>query len=202
MAQKPKSSHPNMPPELRKYLVPTEKVIFHLHRHWVALFRPVIASAAGLLVVVLLQVVLPDKIMMLGYLTAVAWLGILGWLAYEAFDWRREHFVATDKRLILVHGIFVRKVAMMPMGKVTDMRYDRTVPGKVFGYGVFIMESAGQVQALSKINFLPNPDENYRKLSAVLFPPAKRRHAETLIAASTGSQLPITEPEPAWWRRP
>ena len=44
---------------------------------------------------------------------------------------------------------------MMPLAKVTDMSFQRTAVGQILGYGEFIVESAGQDQALRNVRFLP-----------------------------------------------
>ena len=49
---------------------------------------------------------------------------------------------------------------MMPLIKVTDMSYNRSVPGRILGYGRFVMESAGQDQALREVNWVPDPDQH------------------------------------------
>jgi hypothetical protein len=102
---------------------------------------------------------------------------------------------------MLVHGRLTRKVDIMPMTKVTDMRDDRSVIGMIFGYGVFILESAGQDQALSRINFIPEPDLHYQQISAVIFAPTQQQPPSRLSPAATGSLVPISEPDRAWWRR-
>jgi hypothetical protein len=66
-------------------------------------------------------------------------------------------------------------VAIMPLSKVTDMTYERTLFGRILGYGVFVMESAGQDQALSRIGYLPSPDVLYHDVSALLFGPKLMR---------------------------
>jgi uncharacterized membrane protein YdbT with pleckstrin-like domain len=123
-------------------------------------------------------------------------------LAERVFAWRHEVFLATNSRLMLVHGLATRKVDIMPMAKVTDMRYDRSLLGQIFGYGVFILESAGQDQALSRINFIPQPDMHYQLISAVIFAPNQKRAGDKMVPSTTGSRVPISEPERAWWRRP
>ena len=45
--------------------------------------------------------------------------------------------MATDKRFLLFFGFIRRKVAMMPLLKVTDMTYDRSLLGRIVGYGTF-----------------------------------------------------------------
>src|SRR5262245_38739503 len=81
--------------------------------------------------------------------------------AWNFADWWVEKFIVTDKRVLLVTGIAYRNVAIMPLVKVTDLTYHRSGIGMMFGYGKFVVESAGQDQALSKINFIPNPEKLY-----------------------------------------
>ena len=60
---------------------------------------------------------------------------------------------------------------MMPLLKVTDMTYDRSLLGRVVGYGKFMLESAGQDQALSTIDHVPDADTHYRAICTQLFGP-------------------------------
>ena len=57
----------------------------------------------------------------------------------------------------------------MPMTKLTDMSYKRSTIGVLLGYGTFVLESAGQDQALSRIDFVPRPDQLFREISELLF---------------------------------
>jgi uncharacterized membrane protein YdbT with pleckstrin-like domain len=193
--------HPGAPKELDKYLIPTEQIIFLTRRHWVVISKPVASVFAGLIFVGFLSQQLSGQAMPVFEIVLWLWVALLAFTIWKMVDWWREIFLATDRRLMLVHGIVTRKVDIMPMGKVTDMRYDRTVTGKVLGYGVFVMESAGQDQALSTINFIPNSDLHYKQISEVIFAPSQRRLGDKMVPASTGSKIPISEPEQAWWRR-
>jgi hypothetical protein len=76
-------------------------------------------------------------------------------------DWYYDRFVLTNKRIMEVSGIVTRKVAMMPLGRVTDMAYNQSVLGRMLNYGTFIVESAGQDQALREISTLPRPNALY-----------------------------------------
>jgi membrane protein YdbS with pleckstrin-like domain len=189
----------NVPKEVSRYLIPTEGIIFLLHRHWIVLAEPVLTAFAGLCVLLFVSLHTSGTLVKI---LLVIWFGLLIRAVFYYFEWHHEVFLATGSRLMLVHGLVTRKVDIMPMTKVTDMRYDRSFPGKLFGYGVFILESAGQDQALSRINFIPDPDTHYKQISAVLFAPPQRRLPDRMAPAATGSQVPISEPERAWWRRP
>jgi hypothetical protein len=56
----------------------------------------------------------------------------------------------------------------MPLTRVTDMTYQRSLLGRILGYGDLIVESAGQDQALSRIEHLPRPDDFYRTITSLV----------------------------------
>ena len=85
--------------------------------------------------------------------------------------WREDWFVVTDRRLLMRTGLVTRRVAMMPLMKVTDMSYSRPPAGRVLGYGEIVIESAGQDQALRRIRHLPDPDVLYLEICELLFGP-------------------------------
>jgi hypothetical protein len=59
---------------------------------------------------------------------------------------------------------------MMPLAKVTDMSFKRTIAGRMLGYGEFVLESAGQEQALSNVPYLPYPEQLYLEVCEMIFP--------------------------------
>jgi hypothetical protein len=46
-------------------------------------------------------------------------------------------------------GIITTKVLMMPIGKVTDLTYERPLMGRILGYGTMIMENRAFCASLS-----------------------------------------------------
>ena len=102
------------------------------------------------------------------------WLILVVRLAWKLLEWRNEWFVATDKRLLMTYGLFTHRVAMMPLRKVTDMNYGRSVIGRILGYGTFTLESAGQEQAMHRISWVPHPDDTYRDICEIIFGPDGR----------------------------
>jgi uncharacterized membrane protein YdbT with pleckstrin-like domain len=105
----------------------------------------------------------------------IVWGGYLSVLLYflqRVAAWQATYFTVTDSRMILVSGFAVRKVSMMPLARVTDMSFQRSALGRLLGYGEFIVESAGQDQALRTIDFLPYPDQLYLEVCGLIFPDA------------------------------
>ena len=58
---------------------------------------------------------------------------------------------------------------MMPLAKVTDMSFQRSAMGRILGYGKFILESAGQDQALTRVDHLPYPEQLYLEVCGLIF---------------------------------
>jgi membrane protein YdbS with pleckstrin-like domain len=99
----------------------------------------------------------------------LAWLVLVIRLLFRIYQWLEDYFVVTSARLLLATGVFKKSVNMMPLGKVTDMRFERSPAGRLFGYGTFIVESAGQDQALRNINHLPYPEQLYIEVCGLIF---------------------------------
>ena len=98
------------------------------------------------------------------------WLLLLIRFVWKVAEWSVDYFVVTSKRMLLTTGLITRKVAMMPLGKVTDMSFQRSLLGRMLGYGEFILESAGQDQALSTVEYIPYPETLYLEVCQMLFP--------------------------------
>ncbi len=91
------------------------------------------------------------------------------WLVWMIGDWFFEEIVVTNRRVLLITGILTRKVAIMPLIKITDLTFEQSLLGRMLDYGTFVFESAGQDQALSRIDNLAHPLQRYREVSALLF---------------------------------
>jgi membrane protein YdbS with pleckstrin-like domain len=156
-------------PNLQRFLLEGERVVVDVRQHWGVIALPVLYTLAGLFVTMWVDA----RIRVDGGIFARAlwllWFVLLGWMVFQVAQWRHDRFIATDKRLLLNYGLFTQKVAMMPLIKVTDMSYQRSVPGRIFGYGRFILESAGQDQALRRVDWVPHPDVTYRIICTEIF---------------------------------
>jgi len=111
----------------------------------------------------------------------IIWIGVMLWVLWAVVEWYYDRFVLTNKRIMLITGIVSRNVAMMPLARVTDMKYTQTPLGRVLGYGTFEIESAGQDQALRRVENLPNPTDLYLQVVEEMYEPeasdARRRPA-------------------------
>ncbi|MDR1998570.1 MAG: PH domain-containing protein, partial [Frankiaceae bacterium] len=155
-------------PLITGYLIDSETHAIEFRHHWAFLTKPLLTTGAfwsGGLIALGLTVHVP--------ILRATWvfflLFSLGWLGWYVVEWWFERFVITNRRVLLLSGVFTKKLAIMPLAKVTDLTYERTFPGRLLGYGTFIMESAGLHEALNKIEYLPAPAAIYHEVSRLLF---------------------------------
>jgi uncharacterized membrane protein YdbT with pleckstrin-like domain len=152
-----------------EYLLPTERRVIRVRRHWSFVAWDVFEAAALLAVAVMVSYLLPvDSGIFQNILWYAALLVVLRF-AYVVVDWWVERIVVTDKRFMLITGVFTTRVAMMPISKVTDLTYERSATGRLFGFGTLVVESAGQIQALNRIEYLPRPERVYDAISELVF---------------------------------
>lgn len=159
---------------LERYLLDDETPVVATRQHWAKLVEPVASALLGLLLVSAVSAPLERELGQVTSLLWWLWFALLARALWRLLEWRNEWFVATDRRLLLTYGMITHKVAMMPLRKVTDMNYGRSLMGRLLGYGRFVLESAGQDQAMREINWLPDPDEKYRRICATIFGPEGR----------------------------
>ncbi|MEV4759012.1 PH domain-containing protein [Micromonospora sp. NPDC049559] len=155
-----------------RYLFPTERYRGEWKRHWIHLATPLLVGIAATFVLGYLSGFLAGQDV--GALTTVAvilWFAVMGWVAWRVADWFYDRFILTNKRVMVVNGIITRQVAMMPLARVTDMKYEQSPLGRTLNYGTFVLESAGQEQALREIKHLPNPNELYLRVVEEMYEP-------------------------------
>jgi hypothetical protein len=166
-----------------RYLGVDEQIVTVDRRHVAVLLRP--ASHALLAIAVSGVVGLvtspregADLIDTLLGLVAIFFAARLAWRMWE---WWVDRIVVTDRRIFEVSGIVTRKVASMPLAKVTDMTYQRSLLGRLLGYGDFVVESPGQRQGIYRINHLRKPDDFYRTVTSLVTASSheERREAAT-----------------------
>lgn len=90
--------------------------------------------------------------------------------AWRALEWWNEIIIATDEQLGVNKGIIRTTESVTPITPVTQWNFDRTVGGRLLGYGTFRVQSAGH--GAETIKYLPK--DVYDAISE-LFEKAKRR---------------------------
>lgn len=151
-------------------LFPTERYRGEWTPHWSRLAKNI--AFAGFVAVL---AVLAAARQLHGGIEALAVVAVLLFFAlrvvYVLLERRFARFVITNKRIMVTAGVITRQVAMMPLLRVTDMKYEQSPVGRLLDYGSFKIESAGRRHALQVIQDLPDPAELYRRVVEEMYEP-------------------------------
>jgi hypothetical protein len=158
-----------LPAEMYRYLAKTEGSALGGQIHEAVMIFPLASLVAGTVAIFTFYTRLPDSADGAKTLLGLAEAALVAWVLWSWLEWNRDLIFVTPYRIIKMHGIVTRKVEMMPIQKVTDMSYIKTPIGMLLGYGTFVVESAGQDQALRVIRFVPDADKTYQYLQDRLF---------------------------------
>ena len=162
-----------VPNAVNKYLLPHEHQVITVRKHPAVLLRPISIILAGLVIAAVVSTTVAQHNAGVVGFVWIVWAVLLLWLVFKVLEWSQDYFIVTSRRMLLATGIITRKVAMMPLVKVTDMSFQRSTMGRLLGYGEFILESAGQEQALRVVDFLPYPEQLYLEVCGLIFPGRK-----------------------------
>jgi len=158
-----------VPASVNRYLLPHERQVITVHQHPAVLIMPILETLVGLAIAGWLSDSLAHGNGTAILVIWVLWGLVLVRLAVKVCEWSVNYFVVTSQRMLLSTGIVTHKVNMMPLSKVTDMSFQRSATGRILGYGEFIVESAGQDQALRNVRFLPYPEQLYLEVCGLIF---------------------------------
>jgi membrane protein YdbS with pleckstrin-like domain len=158
-----------VPTSVNRFLLPNERQVITVHQHPAILIRPIFWVLIGLAVAGWLSSFFTHGNGIALLIIWILWGVLFLNLAVKVWEWAVTYFVVTSQRFVLTTGVITRNVNMMPLAKVTDMTFQRSAGGRILGYGKFILESAGQDQALTNVDYLPYPEQLYLEVCGLIF---------------------------------
>jgi hypothetical protein len=153
-------------PAVQSRLRAGEFEVDRVSKHWVAYWR-VMAEALGFVLCCGLYL---DSSVAAGWI--FAWLGaaVLVHALWLFACLQSDVFVITNRRVFRIQGPLGRKFATLPATRIVDYSVNQSVLGRMFGYGHFYFESAGQDQALHEIRYVSDPTGRSDKIQDVVQP--------------------------------
>lgn len=157
-------------------LLPEEKIVLKLRKHWVILARDTIGTILlaffPLIVLAIVQVAAPQFSSFDGYLPFMSFASIL-WLlliflalAVIWTDYYLDLWIVTDKRIISVDQIslFNRKVTTLSHERIQEIIVkEENIIQAFFKYGTLDIETASPTDGDATMEGIPHP-ENVRKI--------------------------------------
>ena len=151
----------------QKLLNPGEKIVVSTRTHPKALIWPLFQLVVLLAAGVAFQVFVTDN----GTALLVVWVVIavlvLWRVLWPGLDWLTSSYTITNRRLITRHGILTRRGHDIPLGRISDVAYERDLIDRALGCGTLVISDAstnGQVL----IYDIPQVEDAQRKLNLLL----------------------------------
>ena len=161
-----------------KILADDEKVVAHLHPHWITLVPAtfwfiVICAAAGVGIafapssgtghtVVLILIIVVGLILL-------SWLSVGPWIS-----WRSSHYVFTTHRVLIRRGILRHTGRDIALQRISDVAFVQTLFDRMVGAGTLTIESAGE-HGQESLENVPKADQQQQMLNRLIEQDGERR---------------------------
>lgn len=150
----------------QKLLNPGEEIVVSTRTHAKALLLPLATLVLLLAVGVVAQVYIDNGTVML-VIWAIVVLLALWRVVWPFLEWLVASYTITTRRLITRHGVITRRGHDIPLGRISDVAYERDLIDRMLGCGTLVISDAstnGQVL----IYDIPRVEDTQRKLNQLL----------------------------------
>jgi len=158
-----------------------EAAVEILHPHWKTLVGPVLLAFVIVAALVVGEVLIPVGASAAIERLALAVVGIallMWWLLYPLLVWRTTRYEVTTRRLRLRTGVITRSGRDIPLSRITDVSFRKSLLDRLLGCGTLVVESAGEhgetplpeiphVERVSALLFQLVEDERVRSSQSV-----------------------------------
>lgn len=130
-----------------RWLADDEQVVMDLHPHAKRLFWPLarVPVIAGLSAYGATAIPAGDWQRPARWaIAAVAVVLLVGWSLRPWLGWQATRIVLTTRRLVVRTGVVTRRGRDVPLARINDVSFTRSVTDRVFGCGTLVVESAGE----------------------------------------------------------
>jgi uncharacterized membrane protein YdbT with pleckstrin-like domain len=132
----------------QKQLNPGEKIVISTRTHPKALLLPILSLVLLLAAGVLFQTYVTDDSTALLVVWGLVALLVLWRVVWPFLDWLTSSYTITDRRLLTRNGIITRRGHDIPLGRISDVSFERDLVDRVLGCGTLVITNAstnGQV---------------------------------------------------------
>lgn len=196
-------------PGTDEYIMKNERRVVRVRHHWIELAKVISQCVAIILLLMGFNWLLSHIGHSVYVLMTIVWwmeIGTLCYLGYHMLEWYTTVLIVTDKRFMRLGGVFKIKNDMMPISKVTDMTQENPLLGRVLGYGTLRIESAGQMQSLEFLRYIPKVKRVFLAVTTLVFDelgqPRKLpsgNPGRKIRASDQTQELPALDDEQSYW---
>lgn len=130
----------------KKFLGVDERVVLHMRTHGKALILPYFGLFVVALVTAALLIVFPDGWRGWGY-WAIAIFAVVGTVVFFVLPflrWWTSTYTLTDRRVITRKGILNKSGHDLPLSRINNVTYERSVLDRILGCGTLVFTTAAE----------------------------------------------------------
>jgi uncharacterized membrane protein YdbT with pleckstrin-like domain len=160
-------------------LIEGERVLHDTHPHWRRLVVPalLLPLVVGLLTYAdTAMPAWPDRGWAQLAVAAAAVLVLVRWSLVPFLRWWTTRLLLTDRRIVVQQGILSRTGREVPLHRVNDVSYERTLLERLLGCGTLVVESGGEHGQLVLVD-VPQVERVRREVSRLADPAGMRAPA-------------------------
>ena len=160
-----------------KLLVDDERVVKHLHPHWITLVVPVLIFLVDVGLGTFLATVVPDgsaKTPLRAVIGIVGLVVLIWWVIVPLIRWRCTHYVVTTHRVLIRTGVLRQQDIEIQLRRLNDVRSVRTLADRLIGAGTLTLESAGE-HGQETLHNVPKADQVQNLINRLSEEDANRR---------------------------
>lgn len=159
-----------------------EHVLHHLRTHFKRILGPVLtglfilaaAIAGSLLLVPLVPASTETAVLIAIWAVAVALLVPVTLIPW--WRWVSTTFTITNRRIITRTGILNRTGSDIPLARISNVSYERSLIDRVFGCGTLILQTSAEVPV--KLDDIPRVERVHVEMTELLFEVSQGRVAD------------------------
>jgi uncharacterized membrane protein YdbT with pleckstrin-like domain len=138
---------------LEHYLIGDETVYFVDRPAPITLLNKEMLIAVGVAVFISVVVATPWAVAVSFFVI----LAVAAWLGVKSIRYRYTRYIVTSLRVMRMIGVFDRKFYWIPWQRVTDLGYEQTITGRIFGFATIRIDSANEQSGLRELTDLNDP---------------------------------------------
>jgi hypothetical protein len=150
-----------VPVSIGKYLLPSERRRLTIRQLPIPLAVHLAAMIGGLLAAIAVSQ-LPGIAGAERVVAWILWVFLAARLFAAAASWPNYHIVVTNKRVLVISGIFTREAAPFPLPDADEVGVKQSARGRLIGYGTITLTPAAGTP--SSFTFMPYAQQLYLEL--------------------------------------
>jgi uncharacterized membrane protein YdbT with pleckstrin-like domain len=151
-------------------LADDERVVKHMHPHWITLVRPVLLLILIVALASFLAAIFPHGGLQTAGRIAIGAIAVIALILVTVvpyLHWRTTHYVLTTHRLMTRVGVLSHSGRDIPLNRVNNALYQQSFFERIVNSGTLVVESAGE-DGQQVFSDIPNADETQQLINRLV----------------------------------